>query len=121
MKNKILFVFLLLLIFSCSKEQKMDRLSNKIDNIEVKSKTYTKTDWDKLQQELDDFEKYYDENKTDFTEDERRKANNLLGKYYALKAKHELDNMKENIKDAGQRIEGMLETLTDEDTIKNNP
>ena len=29
--------------------------------------------------------------------------------------------MKENIKDAGQRIEGMLETLTDEDTIKNNP
>lgn len=121
MNNRILFSILLFISLSCSKEEKIEKLSDRIENAENNSKNYTKTDWDKLQKELDDFEKYYDENKTDFTEDERRKANNLLGKYYALKAKQELDNMKENIKDAGQRLEGMLETLTDEDTLKNNP
>jgi hypothetical protein len=83
-----------------------------ISNLEKKSSGYTKEDWSKAEKtfqklSVNDFKKYEES----FTPEERSKVNAMKGKYYALYAKSQINNLGKEFKDAIEQIEGGLKVL----------
>ena len=118
MKSIYTFIFCIILITisACSNaKSKIEDFTEVISNAEKNYSTFDETDW----KELDDSEKEFEEdlevNSKDYSPEQRKNANKLIGKYTMLSIKRNINDFKKGLEDVGQQIEGMVESA-DEST-----
>jgi len=70
-------------------------------------------DWELADQKLEKFKEDFDLKKDIMTKAEREKANELIGKYAAVRLKGWGKELKETISDYGKQIEGAIKELSD--------
>ena len=106
---KTAFLALILLImFSCSNKNEIKSMEEKINHAEQKSSELTKSDWDDLAEDMRDFEIFVEDNKKEFSLDERSKANNLIGKYNRILLEKQLNDVESELNDYTQKFEGLI-------------
>jgi len=90
----------------------LERKVNRLDTLQSPSEK----DWDELIREADALEHDLDSNRTAYTPQEIERANKLIGRSSVLKMKRGLHEFEQELKDAGQRLEGALEGLLGDTT-----
>ena len=105
---KICFVFLLFLL-SCSNNYKINKFQKKVEITENKIESLTSKDWLKFENDFKEFSTYYDQNKDNFSSEERKTANKLIGKCNKLFLKRTIKDVEKNLNDFNQQLEGLLE------------
>ena len=119
MKNVtyLLAIAVISAFFSCSTgpAHRIDSLEKKVNRLDTLQSPSQK-DWDELIQEADALEHDLDSNRTAYTPQEIERANKLIGRSSVLKMKRGLQEFEQNLKDAGQRLEGALEGLLGDTT-----
>ena len=105
----VLFSLILPIFFSCSNEYEINSMQDKINQAEQKITKLKSGDWDQLSKEIKDFEVFVEENKQEFSPEEREKANKLIGKYNRILVKKQIKDVESEIKDFSNKIEGLIE------------
>ncbi len=105
----VLFSLILPIFFSCSNEYKINSMQDKLNQAEQKITKLKSGDWDQLSKEIKDFEVFVEENKQEFSPEEREKANKLIGKYNRILVKKQIKDVESEIKDFSNKIEGLIE------------
>ena len=116
--NPILFAMAMMLaLVSCSSGPTgcIDSLEKKVNRLDTLQSPSEK-DWEELIREADALEHDLDSNRTAYTPEEIERANKLIGRSSVLKMKRGLHEFEQELKDAGQRLEGALEGLTGDST-----
>jgi phosphoserine phosphatase len=123
MKNITIFFALafLMALVSCSSGPagRIDSLEKKVNRLDT-LQSPSERDWDELIREADALEHDLDSNRTAYTSEEIERANKLIGRSSVLKMKRGLQEFEQQLKDAGQRLEGALEGLL-ADTTNQQP
>ena len=119
MKNITIFFALafLMALVSCSSGPagRIDSLEKKVNRLDT-LQSPSERDWDELIREADALEHDLDSNRTAYTSEEIERANKLIGRSSVLKMKRGLHEFEQELKDAGQRLEGALEGLLGDTT-----
>ena len=104
-------------LVSCSSGPtgRIDSLEKKVNRLDTLQSPSEK-DWDELIREADALEHDLDSNRTANTSEEIERANKLIGRSSVLKMKRGLQEFEQELKDAGQRLEGALEGLLGDTT-----
>jgi hypothetical protein len=104
-------------LVSCSSGPtgRIDSLEKKVNRLDTLQSPSEK-DWDELIREADALEHDLDSNRTAYTPQEIERANKLIGRSSVLKMKRGLQEFEQELKDAGQRLEGALEGLLGDTT-----
>jgi hypothetical protein len=104
-------------LVSCSSGPtgRIDSLEKKVNRLDTLQSPSDK-DWDELIREADALEHDLDSNRTAYTSEEIERANKLIGRSSVLKMKRGLQEFEQELKDAGQRLEGALEGLLGDTT-----
>ena len=104
-------------LVSCSSGPtgRIDSLEKKVNRLDTLQSPSEK-DWDELLREADALEHDLDSNRTAYTPQEIERANKLIGRSSVLKMKRGLQEFEQELKDAGQRLEGALEGLLGDTT-----
>jgi hypothetical protein len=107
----------LMALVSCSSgpSGRIDSLEKKVNRLDTLQSPSEK-DWDELIREADALEHDLDSNRTAYTLEEIERANKLIGRSSVLKMKRGLQEFEQELKDAGQRLEGALEGLLGDTT-----
>jgi hypothetical protein len=121
MKNFIGFVFILFCFNSCDfQEYKISKLEKIIEKAEKNSSKYKSEDWKRLDKEVLDLELEYNQRFDDYSEIEQKKFNKLLGRYKYLKLKQGLGSIGNELNDAINQIQGVIEAINNDSLQKNN-
>lgn len=119
MKNitSLFAMALITALVSCSSGPtgRIDSLEKKVNRLDTLQSPSEK-DWDELIREADALEHDLDSNRTAYTPQEIERANKLIGRSSVLKMKRGLQEFEQELKDAGQRLEGALEGLLGDTT-----
>ncbi len=119
MKNitSLFAMALITALVSCSSGPtgRIDSLEKKVNRLDTLQSPSEK-DWDELIREADALEHDLDSNRTAYTPQEIERANKLIGRSSVLKMKRGLHEFEQELKDAGQRLEGALEGLLGDTT-----
>jgi len=119
MKNitSLFAMALITALVSCSSgpTSRIDSLEKKVNRLDTLQSPSEK-DWDELIREADALEHDLDSNRTAYTPQEIERANKLIGRSSVLKMKRGLQEFEQELKDAGQRLEGALEGLLGDTT-----
>ncbi len=111
------FIFCTLIlttIFACSNaNSKIEDFSEVVSDAEEKQTNFSETEWKKLDDELHEFEQNLAQNGNDYSPEQRKNANKLIGRYKLLTIKRKVNEFKKDLEDAGQQIEGMIESIDD--------
>ena len=107
--NIFLLASFLFCLISCSNEHKIDSVEETLTEADHNKSNLKKADWDELAQEMKEFETFVEENKTDFSKEEREKANKLIGKYNRSLLEHAVENFDDEIKDLTDQVDGLIE------------
>lgn len=111
----IVFAFTANLFFtSCGTKEKYEELQNSISEVEKNADKFSPEDWEKFDKEIEETKEQLNTDRDKYTPEEIKKMNKLIGKYYALKASDKASDLKQDLKDASQQLEGMYETLFEE-------
>ena len=94
---------------------RIDSLEKKVNRLDT-LQSPSERDWDELIREADALEHDLDSNRTAYTSEEIERANKLIGRSSVLKMKRGLQEFEQELKDAGQRLEGALEGLLGDTT-----
>ena len=109
--------FSIAIFFSCSgfsqKTRDVNRLEKTVKETEKNYKSYSEEEWSKIDHEIDSLSLKINSDKEGFTQEQLEKANNLIGKYQALKIKSGLNSLKGTLKNWGQQVEGAIKELSD--------
>ena len=98
--------------FACSNaDSKIDAFSEVISNAEKKQTDLDETEWKNLEVELQEFEHDVAQNSNDYSPEQRKNANKLIGRYKFLKLKRKVNEFKKDLEDVGQQIEGLLDEV----------
>ena len=118
MKSLLNYILIIIVavFFSCTQAQKIERIVN---DIEQQQNKITDEQWAEYDQAISDLKTNMDKNRSNYNEEDREKLNKLIGKYYALKAQKKLMNFKNDLHDAGQQLEGMIDSFLEMDSTKN--
>lgn len=122
MKSKILFIISVVLLLqaqacnnnSLTKSGYVSDLENWISDLKTNYKYFKDADWSRVQSEFKNLEESGVKFKEEFTEAERERVDNLMGKYYGVVAKHKCNELKDQIKSMVDKAEGMFEELKKE-------
>jgi len=109
-----------ILVTSCGAKNKVEELQKSLTDVTNHAESFSQEDWDKYDKEIEQVKLKIKEEREKYTEEEAEEMNKMIGKYYAIKAKHKVSNLKKELKDATQQLEGAFETLFKEskDTLK---
>ena len=105
------FIIFLLLFCNCNSVDRTNELKEKIFKIQKQANALTTKDWVKYDLEIEQTKEKLDTEREKYTPEETEKMNKLIGKYYALKATHKVKNLKDELKDATQQLEGAYEAI----------
>ncbi len=118
----IFLLFFTVTLFSCESYQRNNYVSNFdhfIDNLETKSTTYNDKDWQDADNEFKNLSEIeYDKYKTNLTEDQNSKINDLKGKYYALRIKQGIKEFGKGLKNSLEQINSVTKEIASDSTIK---
>lgn len=121
MKSFYTFTFCTLIlttIFACSNaNSQIEDFSEVVSNAEEKQTNFSETEWKKLDDELHEFEQNLAQNGNDYSPEQRKNANKLIGRYKLLTVKRKINEFKKDLEDVGDQIEGIFESV-DESTNK---
>lgn len=118
--SALLFVLTTLFLWvSCGTKEKYEKLENTLTEIERRVENLTPEDWDKYDQEIEQVKEQLKADRDGHTPEEAEKMNKLIGKYYALKAKHKVSNLKQELQDATQQLKGAYEAIFNDTEEKN--
>lgn len=70
-------------------------------------------DWELADLKMEKFKEDFELKKDQMTKEERDKANELIGRYYAIRVKGYGIELKETISDFGKQMEGAMKELSD--------
>ena len=119
MKIFIGFVFILFCFFSCDfQEYKISKLKKLIEKAEKNSSKYKSEDWERLDKEVSDLELEFNQSLDDYSEIEKKEFNKLLGRYKYLKLKQGLGSIGNELNDAINQIQGVIEGIN-KDSLEN--
>jgi hypothetical protein len=104
----VLFSSILPFFFSCSNEYEINSMQDKLNQTEQKITKLKSSDWDQLSQEMKDFEFFVEQNKQEFSPEEREKANKLIVKYNRILVEKQIKDVESEIKDFSNKIEGLI-------------
>ncbi len=121
---KLFYAFAIIAIFlfaSCGTKEKYHELQSSISEVEKNADKFSPQDWENFDLEIKKTKEKLNMERENYTPEETEKMNKLIGKYYALKATHEVKNLQEELKDATQQLEGVFETIFEKnnDSTKN--
>lgn len=121
---KSLCAFAIIAIFlstSCGTKEKYQELQTSISEVEKNATKLSPQDWEKYDLEIEQTKEKLKTEREKYSPQETEEMNKLIGKYYALKATHKVKNLKEELKDATQQMEGAYEAIFEKnnDTINN--
>ena len=104
-------LFLSFQISGCSSEDLSYPIQQTIAKLEKDKNSISEDDWVKYDHEVEEMQQRLKNKRNEFTPQEVERVNKLIGKYYALKAAKKVGNLKQEIKDASQQLEGAYETI----------
>lgn len=114
-KRKVSLVAYLLtamaLISPCGSNEKYEELKTALTEIKNNADELSPEDWEKHDREIEQTKDKLKTERENYTPKEIEKMNKLLGEYYALKAKHKIGDLKQDLKDATQQLKGAYEAL----------
>jgi hypothetical protein len=113
----VLVLFAFVIGVSCGARDKYDELKSTITEVENNADKLSPEDWEKYDKEIEQAKERLKTERDNYTPEETERMNKLIGKYYALKAKHRARNLKQDLKDATQQLEGMFEALLEKDSL----
>lgn len=109
--NTLIFCIILITISACSNpKSKIEDFTEVISNAEKNYSSFDETDWKELEESDKDFEQDLEVNSKDYSPEQRKNANKLIGKYTMLTFKRNINDFKKDLEDVGQQIEGMVES-----------
>ena len=112
--------FSIVFFFSCSgqsKETYIYDLKSYIETVSADCKNYTEEDWVKSDTAVSEFMQIKEKKfNSEFTEEERSEVNQLIGKYSALRIKHEVGKIKGEFNDVIDQAKGAIKELS-KDTL----
>jgi hypothetical protein len=116
MPNKIfvvLVLFLGLAITGCKTEQEsiLIEFEDFVVSAEGSYETFSESQWEASEAQYEQISLKADGLVGDMTEEQRKKLNNLKGRYAALQLKHLGKELGDGLKDFQQQVEGLLEVI----------
>lgn len=117
MSSKIAVVLSLLLVVfltGCKTEQEsiLSDFEDFVVSAEGSYETFSESQWEANEAQYEQIILSADGLVGDMTEEQRKKLNNLKGRYTALQLKHLSKELGDGLKDFQQQAEGLLESLT---------
>jgi len=117
MSSKIAVVLSLLLVvflIGCKTEQEsiLSDFEDFVVSAEGSYETFSESQWEANEAQYEQIILSADGLVGDMTEEQRKKLNNLKGRYTALQLKHLSKELGDGLKDFQQQAEGLLESLT---------
>jgi hypothetical protein len=118
--NKLLIIFLFLSFFSsCNQiDQKITNAENFIESKTSNIDNYDKNELDELDEIFVSLENDLKMNRDNYTQEQIRKTNFLIGRYKGLKVKYQLKVFKNSMDDFKDQLKGSLNSI--EDSINSN-
>lgn len=120
-KGTLVFLTLILIIFttncssSTAKTSYISSFERFVHSVAEKQDTYTYEDWERADLQFEQFiESDYQKHSRKLTKEENQKIGKLKGKYLAIRAKYEMGNFMNDLNDAIEQFEGMLEGFSEE-------
>jgi hypothetical protein len=116
---KIISQFLYILFFSiviasCDSFDSVDvRITNYVNEIEKNVGNMTANDWKEADLQMEVFQNELVESQMDLTEIQIGTANQAIGRYGGLRIKQGIGDFKNQLKDLGNQLEGVIDELTD--------
>lgn len=104
-------LFYLFFLTSCNIGFLDRELNDTINNIEKNANKISSEVWTKYDKEIEHTKEQLKVGRDKYTPEETEKMNKLIGKYYALKAKHKVGNLKQDLQDATQQLEGAYDAI----------
>jgi hypothetical protein len=125
MSSKIAVVLSLLLVVfltGCKTEQEsiLSDFEDFVVSAEGSYETFSESQWEANEAQYEQIILSADGLVGDMTEEQRKKLNNLKGRYTALQLKHLSKELGDGLKDLQQQAEGLLESLTQDSLEKAN-
>ena len=112
--NLICLFISLTLLNSCGSFTKLDeRVDNYVNEIEINSKNMTENDWREADLTMEQLKIELDEQKQDLTPEQILKANKAIGRYAGLRIKDGMLDLKDQLKDFGEQLQGVVKELVD--------
>jgi hypothetical protein len=117
-KSVFFYILLLLLGSGCNKnEAYIKDLGKFVSDVEMNYKNYSKEDWLKKDKEFTELsDTRFTEIKEKLSPEERSLANDLIGKYNALKVKKEIVDFRNGIKDLLEQGKAAVKELMKDST-----
>jgi predicted nuclease with TOPRIM domain len=107
----IIALFTSVLLLSCGTKEKYEDLQSSISEIEQTAEKLSPDEWAKYDKEIEQTKEKLKTGHEKYTPEEKEKMNKLIGKYYALKAKHKVGNLKQELQDATQQLQGAYDAI----------
>lgn len=120
-KNLLNAVLLLLAVTyfltSCeTKQTPINKLTDMTEDLRKNADNYTETDWQELETKLQAIEQEINTHQGEYTDEEKKQIGKLKGTCLWYETKHAARSFKQNMKDALQEAQGVIEGFTDEAT-----
>jgi hypothetical protein len=118
----VLSFLLVVLLTGCKTEQEsiLSDFEDFVVSAEGSYETFSESQWDANEAQYEQIIHRADGLVGDMTEEQRKKLNNLKGRYTALQLKHLSKELGDGLKDFQQQAEGLLESLTQDSLEKAN-
>jgi len=113
---KFYFAIIFSVFVLCACNNKLN-YQNDIESIVKKAQkedaNITAKEWEDADLKMEKFKEDFDLKKEQMTKEERDEANELMGRYVAVRIKGSLNELKENISDFDNQMDGAMKELTD--------
>jgi hypothetical protein len=110
--GKVFYIIVLVLFFvsltSCTNDYKIQKMEDKIIEVEKNINKLKEADWEQLEIEMNEFEIFVEENKSDFSSGKRTLANELIGRYNKLIIEKKINDVNSEVKDFKEKIEALI-------------
>jgi hypothetical protein len=118
----VLSFLLVVLLTGCKTEQEsiLSDFEDFVVSAEGSYETFSESQWEANEAQFEQIILRADGLVGDMTEEQRKKLNNLKGRYTALQLKHLSKELGDGLKDFQQQAEGLLESLTQDSLEKAN-
>ena len=118
----VLVLFYGLAITACKTQQEsvLVELEDFVVSAEGSYESLSESQWEASEAQYEQISLKADGLVGDMTEEQRKKLNNLKGRYAALQLKHLSKELGDGLKDFQQQAEGLLESLTQDSLEKAN-
>ena len=104
----------MIVIIGCDALKPIDKKAEDyVSKIESSKSTMTESDWEKADIVIEDLQQKIELSRNSMTPEELEHANKAIGRYYALRVKSNLNELKNTLEDVQGQLKGFVEELVD--------